>query len=91
MPESALSETVVDRATSALRVPPHSIEAEQSVLGGLMLDSAAWDKIADRLSAEDFYRRDHRTIFLAIRALVENSEPVYVVTVSEWLGKHDEL
>ena len=91
MPESALSEKVVDRATSALRVPPHSIEAEQSVLGGLMLDGAAWDKIADRLTAEDFYRRDHRTIFLAIRALVENSEPVDVLTVSEWLDPHGEL
>jgi replicative DNA helicase len=47
-------------AGDGLRLPPHSIEAEQSVLGGLMLDSAAWDQVADRVLAEDFYRNDHR-------------------------------
>ena len=53
-------------AGDGLRLPPHSIEAEQSVLGGLMLDSAAWDQVADRVVAQDFYRHDHRLIFEAV-------------------------
>ena len=52
-----------DPQIESLRVPPHSIEAEQSVLGGLLLDNAAWDRIADFVSGEDFYRYDHRIIF----------------------------
>ena len=51
-----------------LRLPPHSIEAEQAVLGGLMIDSAAWDQVADRVSSDDFYRNDHQLIFAAARA-----------------------
>ena len=54
-----------------LRLPPHSVEAEQSVLGGLMLDAAAWDQVADRVTAEDFYRNDHRLIFEAVAGLIE--------------------
>jgi replicative DNA helicase len=65
-----------------LRLPPHSIEAEQSVLGGLMLDSAAWDQIADRVIAEDFYRHDHRLIFEAVAGLIERSQPCDAVTLS---------
>ncbi|HUY82988.1 MAG TPA: replicative DNA helicase, partial [Steroidobacteraceae bacterium] len=65
-----------------MRLPPHSVEAEQSVLGGLLLDSAAWDQIADRVSAEDFYRHDHRLIFAAIAELIERSQPCDAVTVS---------
>ncbi|QKT04710.1 replicative DNA helicase [Ectothiorhodospiraceae bacterium 2226] len=80
-----------DEATEALRVPPHSVEAEQSVLGGLMLDNGAWDQVADILIAEDFYRRDHRLVFGAIGALCEQGHPVDVVTVSEWLEKHGDL
>ncbi|MBT8420082.1 MAG: replicative DNA helicase [Gammaproteobacteria bacterium] len=86
-----LAEKPVDYNVSALKVPPHSVEAEQSVLGGLMLDDAAWDRIADRVSAEDFYRRDHRTIFDAIRLLVQDNLPIDVITVSEWLEKHNEI
>src|SRR5512137_2348037 len=52
-----------------LRVPPHSVEAEQAVLGGLLLDNSTWDAIADRLRAEDFYRRDHQLIFTGIAEL----------------------
>ena len=78
-------------AAAALKVPPHSIEAEQSVLGGLMLDNAAWDKVADMVAEEDFYRRDHRLIFHAIRTLAERSEPSDVVTLAEWLDKRSEL
>jgi replicative DNA helicase len=65
-----------------LRLPPHSIEAEQSVLGGLMLDAAAWDQIADRVTAEDFYRHDHKLIFETTAALVERSQPCDAVTLA---------
>jgi replicative DNA helicase len=65
-----------------LRLPPHSIEAEQSVLGGLMIDAAAYDQIADRVGTEDFYRNDHRLIFEAARGLIERSQPCDAVTLS---------
>ncbi|WP_395643956.1 replicative DNA helicase [Rudaea sp.] len=68
----------------ALRIPPHSIEAEQAVLGGLMLSDTAWDRIASVLSAEDFYREDHRTIYRAIGDLKERSQPYDAVTLGEW-------
>ena len=70
----------------ALRVPPQSVEAEQAVLGGLLLDNSTWDAIADRLSADDFYRRDHRLIFAAIAELSERSEPSDAVTLAEYLA-----
>jgi replicative DNA helicase len=66
----------------ALRLPPHSIEAEQAVLGGLMIDSAAWDQVADRVSSDDFYRHDHRLIFSAAQSLVERNQPCDAVTLS---------
>ena len=62
-----------DDEVARLRVPPHSIEAEQSVLGGLLLDNGAWDRAGDLLSAGDFYRFEHRTIYAAIGALVNAS------------------
>jgi len=65
-----------------LRLPPHSIEAEQAVLGGLMIDSAAWDQVADRVLSEDFYRKDHRMIFEAAAGLMERSQPCDAVTLS---------
>ncbi len=73
-------------AAESLRVPPHSVEAEQSLLGGLLLDGRAWDEIADLLADEDFYRRDHRLVFAAIRKLSADSTPVDVVTVAEHLS-----
>lgn len=66
-----------------LRVPPHSIEAEQSVLGGLLLDNNAWDRCADLLMPDDFYRLEHRLIFSAIGALVNSCKPADVITVFE--------
>ena len=66
---------------SRLRVPPHSIEAESSVLGGLLLDNGAWDRVGDVLDESDFYRYEHRLIFAAVRALVDASKPADVVTV----------
>jgi replicative DNA helicase len=68
-----------------LRIPPHSIEAEQSVLGGLLLDNAAFDKIADLVGEDDFYRDEHKRIYRQIRKLLERSKPVDVVTVAESL------
>ena len=67
----------------ALKVPPHSVEAEQSVLGGLLLDNHAFDKIADLVTSEDFYRDDHRRIFRHISRLVEAGKPADMVTVGE--------
>ncbi|MEO0998659.1 MAG: replicative DNA helicase, partial [Pseudomonadota bacterium] len=88
--------SVIDSAGEAaadadIRVPPHSTEAEQSLLGGLMLDGAAWDKVADVLAESDFYRRDHQLIFAAIGALVDQREPCDAVTVSEFLDNRGEL
>ncbi|WP_019625604.1 replicative DNA helicase [Thioalkalivibrio sp. ALJT] len=73
------------------RIPPHSEEAEQSVLGGLMLDNAAWDRVADRITAEDFYRHDHRLIFRAVSSLADRNAPFDMVTVSEQLDRTAEL
>ena len=78
-------------AEQRLKVPPHSIEAEQSVLGGLMLDHSSWDKIADVVAEQDFYRKDHRLIFAAITSLAEDANPCDVVTVSECLDNRGEL
>jgi replicative DNA helicase len=83
-----------DPQVESLRIPPHSIEAEQSVLGGLLLDNAAWDRIADFVSQEDFYRYDHRIIFQAIVRLINDSKPADVITVYETLastGKAEEV
>jgi replicative DNA helicase len=74
-----------DGGTDGLRLPPHSVEAEQSVLGGLMLDAAAWDQVADRVIAEDFYRNDHRLIFEAVAGLIERNQPCDAVTLSGYL------
>ncbi|MEK8046066.1 replicative DNA helicase [Ideonella margarita] len=82
-----------DPEIAKLRVPPHSVEAEQSVLGGLMLDNGAWDRAADVLKDDDFYRYEHKTIFAAIGALISASKPADVITVFEqlqMLGKAEE-
>ncbi|MGH8682629.1 MAG: replicative DNA helicase [Burkholderiales bacterium] len=78
-----LTQAPADTQLVNLRVPPHSIEAEQSVLGGLLLDNAAWDRIGDLLSGEDFYRDDHRRIYRHIARLIERAKPADVVTVAE--------
>jgi len=78
-----LSQAPADAQLVNLRVPPHSIEAEQSVLGGLLLDNAAWDRIGDLLSVDDFYRDDHRRIYRHVAKLIERAKPADVVTVAE--------
>jgi len=83
-----------DPQLDALRVPPHSIEAEQSVLGGLLLDNAAWDRIADFVGEDDFYRYDHRIIFQHVVKLINATKPADVITVFEALstsGKAEEV
>lgn len=75
-----------DSRIEHLRVPPHSIEAEQAVLGGLMLDPQAYDRINDKLTANDFYRRDHQLIWRAIGDLAEKSRPFDAVTLGEWFS-----
>ncbi len=80
-----------DAISERLRLPPQAIEAEQSVLGGLMLENQLIDEINSEIGAEDFYRADHQTIFRAICALYETNEPADVVTVSEWLSNIGEL
>jgi replicative DNA helicase len=74
--------------TEPFRVPPYSIEAEQAVLGGLLIDNAAWDQVADRVVEEDFYRADHRLLFRAIHELTERRSPCDAVTLAEWLNSN---
>ena len=76
-------QSVQDPQLLQLKLPPHSIEAEQSVLGGLLIDNAAFDKIADIVSDPDFYRDDHRRIFRHIARLIEKGKPADVITVDE--------
>ncbi len=76
-----------DTEVAALRVPPHSTEAEQSVLGGLLIASEAWDRVGDLVVAADFYRFEHREIFEAIAALLNACKPADVVTVFEHLQR----
>ena len=74
-----------------LKVPPHSIEAEQAVLGGLLLSSRAWDMVADVITETDFYREDHRLMFRAIHELSDGGKPCDAVTVTEWFESHGKV
>ena len=90
----AIDEDPQDRQIAQLRIPPHSIEAESSVLGGLLLDNNAWDRVGDLLKENDFYRYEHRLIFASIRDLVNGSKPADVITVFEQLqgvGKSEDV
>ena len=83
-----------DRQIAQLRIPPHSIEAESSVLGGLLLDNNAWDRVGDLLTDSDFYRYEHRLIYAAVGGLINGSRPADVITVYEQLqglGKAEEI
>jgi replicative DNA helicase len=82
---------MADEQLDSLKLPPHSIEAEQSVIGGLLLENEALDKIADILSAADFYQHDHKTIFQHIGKLIERNRPADIVTVAESLESTAEL
>lgn len=83
-----------DRQIAQLRIPPHSIEGESSVLGGLLLDNSAWDRVGDLLNESDFYRYEHRLVFAACSKLINESKPADVITVFEELqrlGKAEEM
>ncbi|HRE13080.1 MAG TPA: replicative DNA helicase [Usitatibacteraceae bacterium] len=74
-----------DGQVESLRLPPHSIEAEQSVLGGLLLSNASWDRVGDTLGESDFYRADHRILWRTITRLIEDNKPADILTVAEAL------
>lgn len=80
-----------DTDIASIKMPPYSIEAERSVIGGLMLDPQAWDKVSELVVADDFYRPEHRAVFSVIARLADDSEPIDVVTISERLDKRGEL
>ncbi len=80
-----------DPQLEAIKLPPHSVEAEQSVLGGIFLDTTAWDKIADLITEQDFYRFEHRLIYRHIARLTDHAKPVDVITVAESLESNAEL
>lgn len=82
---------IQDDVLESFKVPPHSVEAEQSMLGGLMLENSTWDQVADIVSEDDFYRNDHRLIFRAIHALSDSRTPFDVVTLSEWLENNGQI
>lgn len=76
---------------NAVKVPPHSVDAEQSVLGGLMLDNRSWDQLADRIREDDFYRHEHRLIYRVMSRLIAHNKPIDVLTVAESLREMHEL
>jgi replicative DNA helicase len=80
-----------DAQIESLRLPPHSVEAEQAVLGGLLLSNSAWDRIGDVITESDFYRHDHRLLWRAITKLVEDNKPADVLTVAEALKVTGEI
>ncbi len=92
-PEYFSSPAQIDHEVARLRIPPHSIEAEQSIIGGLLLDNSAWDRAGDLLSDSDFYRFEHRLIYGAVGKLINATKPADVITVFEQLqslGKAEE-
>ena len=80
-----------NQITGTTKLPPQALEAEQSLLGGLMLENRRWDEVNDEVGTTDFYSQSHRLIFDAIKGLQNNSEPADVITVSEWLEKNGAL
>ncbi len=80
-----------DAQVDAIKVPPHSLEAEQSVIGGLLLDNERWDTVSERVVASDFYSRPHRHIFEAVKSILEASKPLDLITLSEFLEQREQL
>jgi replicative DNA helicase len=85
------TQRAADSQVELIKLPPHSIEAEQSVIGGLLLDNTAWDRVADIIGESDFYRADHRLIYRHISKLIGHSRPADVITVAESLESTREL
>ena len=84
-------QNMTDKKPVDIKLPPHAHETEQSVLGGLMLDANAWDRVAEILVAEDFYTRAHQLIFRAMQRLADQARPLDLITVSESLEQTQEL
>ncbi|GAA5648502.1 MULTISPECIES: replicative DNA helicase [Vibrio] len=82
---------IQDAQVDAIKVPPHSLEAEQSVIGGLLLDNERWDSVAERVMTQDFYSRPHRLIFDAVKSILEDSKPLDLITLSEYLEQREQL
>ncbi|MCS0045489.1 MULTISPECIES: replicative DNA helicase [Vibrio diabolicus subgroup] len=80
-----------DSQVEAIKVPPHSLEAEQSVIGGLLLDNERWDTVAERVVSSDFYSRPHRLIFEGVKTILEAGKPLDLITLSEYLERHEQL
>ncbi len=80
-----------DKQIDDLKVPPHSLEAEQSVLGGLLLDNETWDRVSEKVVAQDFYSRSHRLVFEVIASLIDGGEPIDLITLSEALENEQKL
>ncbi|HHF3147896.1 TPA: replicative DNA helicase [Vibrio diabolicus] len=80
-----------DSQVDAIKVPPHSLEAEQSVIGGLLLDNERWDTVAERVVSSDFYSRPHRLIFGGVKTILEAGKPLDLITLSEYLERHEQL
>ncbi|MEZ5525891.1 MAG: replicative DNA helicase [Pseudomonadales bacterium] len=83
--------TDIDRETASIKVPPQSLEAEQAVLGGLLLENEAWDKVSESLTDGDFYRHEHQLIFRMMAKVIERGSPLDVITLSEALDKVGDL
>jgi replicative DNA helicase len=82
---------MADNDIDTLKLPPHSVEAEQSLLGGLLIDNESSDKVADVITSKDFYRHDHSIIYQHIIKVIDSNQPADIVTVAESLEKNDEL
>ena len=80
-----------DKQVAAVKTPPHALEAEQAILGGVLRDNDAWDKVSDFIGEEDFYRPEHRVLFLGIQQLVLQQQPCDVLTLSDSLRQHQKL
>ncbi|MCQ1060167.1 MULTISPECIES: replicative DNA helicase [Photobacterium] len=91
MAENSKPNPQKDSKMDAIKMAPHSLEAEQSVLGGLMLDNEKWDVVAEKVVAKDFYSRPHRIIFEGVAALLEGGNPLDLITLSEHLETADQL
>ena len=91
MATSSFKASSADLETSRVKIPPHSVEAEQAVLGGLMLDNRRFDEVTELITASDFYRQDHRLIYAAVERLATESEPLDVVTLAEYLERAGDI
>ncbi len=91
MQDTSYTAETVDTETASLKIPPHSIEAEMAVLGGVLLNNDVWEHVTERVSEDDFYRKDHRVIFRAMATLDDDGQHYDVVTVAEWLDSHQQL